>query len=59
MRAGPEEGGKRFRLKLQLQGGFRRWKEGKNPQTRYVFKVLEEEEVLPVENTKSAAFSQR
>jgi hypothetical protein len=30
------------RLRLRLDGGFRRWVKGKNPQTRYVFKVVEE-----------------
>jgi hypothetical protein len=29
--------------RLRLEGGFRRWTEGKNPHTRYVFTVLAEE----------------
>jgi hypothetical protein len=31
------------RLRLRLDGGFRRWLKGRNPQTRYVFKVVEEQ----------------
>jgi hypothetical protein len=37
---------KRGRLKLRLRGGFRRWENGKNPQTRYVFDVLDDEVLL-------------
>jgi len=44
-----DEGGERSRLKMRLQGGYRRWEKGKNGQTRYEFDVLEKEEVLPVE----------
>jgi len=33
------------RYRLQLEGGFRRWVRGKNPHTRYVFTVLQEEEI--------------
>lgn len=44
-----DEDGKRFRLTLYLRGGFRRWEKGKNGQTKYVFDVVEKEEVLPVE----------
>jgi hypothetical protein len=36
------------RLRLRLEGGFRRWVKGENPHTRYVFKVVEEE-TRPVE----------
>jgi hypothetical protein len=36
------------KLRVQLDGGYRRWTKGKNPCTRYLFRVLEEE-VLPVE----------
>lgn len=36
------------RYRLRLEGGFRRWKPGNNPHTRYVFTVLEEE-AIPVE----------
>jgi hypothetical protein len=32
-----------MRLRLRLDGGFRRWVKGQNPQMRYVFKVMEEE----------------
>jgi hypothetical protein len=35
-------------LRVRLEGGFRRWTKGKNPHTRYVFTVLEQQEV-PVE----------
>ena len=31
------------RLRVQLDGGFRRWVKGANPHVRYVFKVVEEE----------------
>lgn len=44
-----DEGGKRFRLTLRLDGGYRRWEKGQNGRVRYVFKVMEKEEVLPVE----------
>jgi hypothetical protein len=36
------------RLRVRLDGGFRRWVKGRNPQMRYVFKVAEEED-LPVD----------
>jgi hypothetical protein len=35
-------------LRVQLQGGFRRWMKGQNPFTRYEFRVLEEKPI-PVE----------
>jgi hypothetical protein len=35
------------RLKLRLEGGFRRWLPGKNPHVRYQFTVLHEED-MPV-----------
>jgi hypothetical protein len=38
------------RYKLRLEGGLRRWVVGKNPHVRYLFEVLEEEEI-PVEVT--------
>jgi hypothetical protein len=34
------------RLPLRLEGGFRRWDMGRNPHTRYVFTVIEEESLL-------------
>ncbi len=36
------------RLRVRLDGGFRRWVKGQNPHTRYFFKVVEEES-LPVD----------
>ncbi len=36
------------RLRVRLEGGFRRWVKGQNPHTKYVFKVLEEEN-LPLD----------
>jgi hypothetical protein len=46
----------RKRLKLQLDGGFRRWTPGRNPHTRYVFNVLEEE-MLAVDDTDTSPTS--
>ena len=43
-----DDGAERHWWKLRLDGGFRRWETGKNPQTRYIFHVLEEGDV-PVE----------
>jgi hypothetical protein len=36
------------KLRVRLEGGHRRWSQGKNPSTRYVFRVLEQE-VVPTE----------
>jgi hypothetical protein len=36
------------KLRVRLEGGHRRWSQGKNPSTRYIFRVLEEE-VIPTE----------
>jgi hypothetical protein len=33
------------RLRVHLEGGFRRWVKGGNPHVRYVFRVIEEESV--------------
>jgi hypothetical protein len=33
------------RLRVRLEGGFRRWLKGGNPHVRYVFRVIEEESV--------------
>jgi hypothetical protein len=33
------------RYRLKLEGGYRRWEQGKNPQNRYVFTVLEEQSI--------------
>jgi hypothetical protein len=33
----------KLRMSVRLEGGFRRWIPGKNPQTRYVFNILKEE----------------
>jgi hypothetical protein len=42
------------KFRLRLEGGFRRWIKGKNPQTRYVFTVLHEED-RPVDEDASHA----
>jgi len=49
-----EKHGERLRLHLRLQGGFRRWQTGKNPHTRYVFNVVEQE-VLPLDECANRA----
>jgi hypothetical protein len=36
------------KMRVRLDGGYRRWTKGKNPSTRYLFRVLEEE-FLPIE----------
>jgi hypothetical protein len=36
------------KLRVRFEGGHRRWSQGKNPSTRYVFRVLEEE-AIPTE----------
>jgi hypothetical protein len=33
------------RLRVHLEGGFRRWVKGGNPHVRYVFRVIEEQSV--------------
>ena len=42
------------RYRFRLEGGFRRWDRGKSPHTRYVFMILNEEEIPADEDVAEA-----